>query len=296
MRESLINKVKDTIIFKFSLNNEKKSIITTLQDDCYESLNNETLINIIYNSIIDYAFNEFDISIDKINTLHIRALKSKIRFSENDDENRKISYGFYGEVLFNVILKIYYGTDSLISKGYFYNVLDNSETKGYDSYHLIEKNNSLELWFGEVKFRQQISSSIEDILKGFNKVFTTKYFNDNIIAIINRKENLNYESKIISSIINAWENNPEICIAAELNKYNIKFVYPIFIAFDDCKSKNYEKRIAKAINKINNILNIKINELTFKVDIFFILLPLDDIKSIKQEVLKCIESQKPLIY
>ncbi len=49
---------------------------------------------------------------------------------------------------------LFYGTDILVSRGYFYNPLEKSETKGYDSYHMFQNENDLELWFGEAKFHE----------------------------------------------------------------------------------------------------------------------------------------------
>ena len=61
---------------------------------------------------------------------------------DTSDEN-KIKYGFYGEVVLDLILQHLFSSNVLLAKGYFYNPLENSETKGYDSYQFYYNNNQL---------------------------------------------------------------------------------------------------------------------------------------------------------
>lgn len=160
MRKSLLDLINKTIIYEYDLPNSIKgiprTIFSTIDDKCYSVNDNNNLVELIYNSIIDYSFNEFDFSERELEDLHTIAFQERIRYEESDSETTKLKYGFFGEVLLHTILKVFFGTETIISKGYFYNPLEKSESKGYDAYHLIEYDDKVHLWFGETKFHKVI--------------------------------------------------------------------------------------------------------------------------------------------
>lgn len=48
----------------------------------------------------------------------------------------------------------------------FYNPLESSETKGFDTYQMLLKSDgSIELWFGEVKFHKSFRTGVNQILE-----------------------------------------------------------------------------------------------------------------------------------
>ena len=184
MRDSIVNCFKNTIIFKYNLPNDElaidKSVYTTDLDYCYESADDSKLEEIIYNSIIDYAFNDEEFENENLDELHIEALSQRVRIEDTDSDETKERYGIYGEVLLNLILRIYYETDMIISKGYFYDILKPEENKGYDSFHLIERSTETSLWFGEVKFYQNYKSALNsifsNIINRIEKIFFCPFY------------------------------------------------------------------------------------------------------------------------
>ena len=156
MRDSLKDLINSSIIFKYNLPNAglhlEKSEISTDNDSCYSFVDDESAANIIYNSVIEYAFDEYKIQDTDFDTLHSIALGRKLKFNHEADDKTKLKYGFYGEVLLYCFLNIIYKAPPVISRGYLYQILENSETKGYDAYHFIEHDNGIDFWFGEVKF------------------------------------------------------------------------------------------------------------------------------------------------
>lgn len=265
MRNTLLNLIKQTIIFKYSLPNHAKSFskvsVSTQDDKCFSVIDLENLKEIIYNSVIEYSFNEFDLKPEDYTNLYERALKQKIKFNEDAEAETKKKYGFFGEVLLYSMLYVLFDSRPLISRGYFYSPLENSETKGYDSYHLIERDGSVELWFGEVKFHQSYKRGIDDIFgrenssKGLSagwkieKALSDNYLNNNIITIVSRKNDFNISNSTIETIISSWEKKPRINIAEELNKYNAKLVYPVLVLYKG--SLDYDKNIKDALEYIN---------------------------------------------
>lgn len=302
MRQSLKNLIDKTIIYKYSLPNSINKIesvnLSTHEDDCYDYSSDNDLVELIYNSIIEYSFNEFELSEYDYSTLLAQALQLKIKYKNYQEETTKIKYGFYGEVLLYSMLFNFYKSKPIISRGYFYNPLENSETKGYDSYHLIENNKNIELWFGEVKFRQTFccskTSSVKSAIEGLDKALSDNYLETNILAMENERNNFSIKNTKIETILNSWKENPSIKLIDEIKKYNMTLVYPILIIYSNDNS-NYNKQIQEAVNKINKNFTKKSYGLSINYKLFFIFLPINEVKKIKQEVIEWIESKKPLL-
>lgn len=299
MRQSLIELINKTIVHRYSLHcpirNINKTNFTTTKDDCYESIDDNSLIEIIYNSIIEYSFDEFDLVNKQYDNLMPVALVSKLKYNEYASQKSKISYGFFGEVLLYSLLMTKYKTNTLISRGYFYNPLEKSETKGYDSYHLIENNDELELWFGEVKFRASFNDGVKSAINGLQKAISDEYLKTNILAMINHKDNNKLKDSKIKEVIDKWMAEPLIVsIIDEVIKFNMKLIYPILIVYDD-KEVDYDKKINDAIEHINTAFSPMSYKMSVNFEIFFMFLPLHETTNLKKEVIRWIELKKPLM-
>jgi hypothetical protein len=133
MRKSLLELIEKTILYKYDLPylSIEKTIISTTNDKCYSVLDNLTFTEIIYNSIIDYSFNEFDVENKDFQNLHTIALMNKLKYNPNADDTVKLKYGFFGEVILYCILVSMYKAKPLIARGYFYNPLENAESRSF---------------------------------------------------------------------------------------------------------------------------------------------------------------------
>lgn len=298
MRKSLYDLIDKTIIFQYVLPNESldipKTIHTDDSDHCFKLINQYDLSDIIYNGIVDYSYNENKIDLSKIDLLHIRALISKIRYNSTSSTDIKVKYGFYGEILLFLILKHRFKVSTLISRGYFYNPLEKSETKGYDTYQIIQRLNSPpELWFGEVKFYENYKAALVKIFENINKALSSSYLSENIIAMSDRGE-FNIVGSDIEDIVRAWEENPLVNIMTELKTRKMTLVYPILLVFDQ-KEKKYDEIISEVIEHINLTYPAQKYNIEISVNVFFILLPVSNVNQIKRDVISWIDSQKPLI-
>ncbi len=289
MRENLKNLIRDTIIIKYTLDEDRRSSLSLLDDKCLESLNDDNLKKIIYEGIIEYSYNEFEIESWNINQLHRSALFTKLKYNHSASEKTKEKYWFYGEILLDLILKVIFWTNSLISRGYFYNPLENSETKWFDCYHLLEKDNQLFLYYWETKFHQNPKSWITDVLNKIENALSDSYLENNFFALINHKEQIN--SSLILNILNQWEWE-WINLLGTIRDNNIRLVYPIFIIWNHIKD-DYEENIKEQINHIDSH-GAKNISLSISYEIFFIFLPVQDTQDIKQTVIQWIKSNKPL--
>lgn len=299
MRKSLCKLIEDTIIFEYSLPNAEKGIervhFSTNDDDCFSVANKESLVSIIYNSILDYSFQEFDLNKESYKNLLVKAFRTKFKYNANASEESKLRLGFYGEVLLHSLLNKLYGTNCLICRGHFYNPLNNNETTGYDCYHLIENINEqkIELWFGEVKFYINPESAVKKVMENIDKALSDKYLETNLIAMLEHKDKITNDKSILKKIIEKWEENPEIIISDELKNNNISLVYPIFVIYDLNKAL-YDDSIKNIVEYIKNNHNIS-PSLSINYKLFFIFMPIQNVKEVKEEVLKWIEEKKPVL-
>ncbi|EJF9987506.1 DUF1837 domain-containing protein, partial [Vibrio parahaemolyticus] len=271
MRRSLQELLKKTIFLKFRLPHSELDLdsiqLSTVEDDVFECTSDNALSEIIYNSIIEYAFNEFNLQECELDSLLSIALKTKIKYKEYQTQETKIKYGFYGEVLLYLMLCQFYKSSPLISRGYFYNPLENSETKGYDSYHLIEGKEKIELWFGEVKFRATLDSGAKSAIEGLEKAFSDGYLEDNILAMVNHRNNLGVKGSKLELVMDSWIKNPKISIVDEVKKYNMKLVYPVLLIYP-CDCSDLESQIKKTVKHINDKFSKKSYDLSIDYELF----------------------------
>lgn len=300
MHEALYKLIENTIIYEYSLPNVEKRIervhLSTKDDDCFSVNNTESLVAIIYNSILDYSFQEFDLTKESYKLLLTKALQRKFKFNNEATQQAKLKYGFYGEVLLHTLLLKMYGTKCLICRGYFYNPLNNSETTGYDAYHIIEniEEQKIELWFGEVKFYIKPEQAIQKIMTNIDKALSDSYLNINLIAMIDKKDKITNDNSKLKSIIEKLDDNPEINLADELKNNGMRLVYPIFIIFD-MNNKNYDDCIRNIVSYIKDNYKTINTSLTIDYKLFFIFMPIQNVKEVKEEVLKWIEEKKPVL-
>lgn len=298
MRQALLDLIEKTIVFQYGLPNSSagitKTIISIDNDRCFKSLDKNDFTEIIYNSILEYSFNEFEIENKDYNKLHYLALQKRLKYNPDLNLDQKTKYGFLGEVILFSVLYVLFKSQPLIARGYFYNPLENSETKGYDSYHLIENKNITELWFGEVKFHKNYKTGIDSIFENIEKAISDDYLQTNVFAISNHINNLHCKGSRIETVIKEWEENPYLSIIDNLRQYNMKLVYPVMLLYEEDAS-GYDGSIKNIPKYIQEKYTEKNFAISVNYSIFFILIPMKDVKEIKQEVIKWIELKKPLM-
>lgn len=291
MRQQLEELIRNVIIIQTTLTGDKKSKISLYDDQCLRSLDDEGLKQIIYEWIIEYAYNEFDITAKDLNVLHRNALVSKLKYNHEASDETKEKYWFYGEILLDCVLKVLFWTSALISRGYFYNPLENGETKWFDCYHLIESQENLYLYYGETKFYANTKKWIKSVLDKIETSLSDVYLSTNMIALINHKDKI--MSNTIADILSCWEIQA-INLVESLRDNNIILVYPIFIIGNYIK-QNYDDNIQEQLQYIESLLPIpKDISLSISYKIFFIFLPVQNTKDIKQTIIQWIKESKPL--
>lgn len=303
MRKTLKDLFSNTVIYQYTLPDNNRDIDKTLysteSDYCYKVSNNDNFVNLIYNSIIEYSFGSEDINEAQLqgyilDELIPVALERKMKFSSVAKENTKLSYVFYGEVILYILLRVVYGANALISRGYFFNILENGETKGYDSYHIVSDNDSLELWFGEAKFYKSYVSAIKSVMKNIQKALSNDYLKNNVYAILQHSEKLENNDTVFSDLLKKIKYNTEVNVIDLINDYNMVLVYPVLIVTNKA-AKDYDESIEKFIRHINTKYLKREISISVKYRVFFVFLPIDNVEKVKRGVLKCIENNQKLL-
>ena len=298
MRDSLEKLISSAIVFEYSLPHGAipKVTVANVPDHCYRNqTSSDDIKELIYNGLIDYGIEVSRIDISRLQPLHKLVLTTKLRYDENATLDSKIKYGFYGEVLLYLLIQYFYGASTLISRGYFYNPLERSETKGYDTYQIRykEKDFDIELWFGEVKFYGNYSEAVKKIFKNIDKALSDDYLSLNFKAFVNHVEKFDPNS-IPGQIVQQIIDNPDVVISDLIRQNNMTLMYPALLICDD-KDMPYDDIIKEIVDHINEKYTVIHPTLSIPYQFFFVILPVHDSMAIKTDVIKWISSNHPLI-
>ena len=301
MREALKNAVQSAILLECRLPHQEsgidKSCLSSQNDICFNHSSPQDVARVIYNGIVEFAVNEFEIDYDNLEREQRKAILSRIRYNPDADDSAKLKYGFYGEVLLDLILRVFLRTSVVAARGYFYSPIENSEPKGFDAFHLIDRDGNIDLWFGEAKFYLKYKDAITPVMEKLATSLSDGYLNRNLIAIINQQDHLSVNNAHLDDLLNAWYENPNVNLAQEMQSRGIRLIYPIFIAYEKTDRDTYHESIRKCIDHIAaeyTRIGISIPA-TFDYRLFFIFLPLSEVRQIKESVIRWIDSQEPLI-
>lgn len=298
MRPQLENLLSRTVGLMYTLPLANNSIpqiaVSTQNDECFHVLSSDQdLAKVIYNGIVEYSFDNLESYLDRLSDAQIIALKTKLKYNTAAEEDIRLKYGFYGEVLLFLFLQYYHNANTVISRGWFYQPTANAEVTGYDTYQMVERNGAVELWFGEVKFYQSYTEAVKKILKKVGTSLSDDYLEANILDISQHVKKVNPRSQI-DRIINAWLDNPSIIIKDELIRYNMTLVYPMMVIFDD-KDQTYDDIIKEVVEYINREFPAIVYNVAIPTKLFFMLLPVKSAKTIKTQVLSWIDTKEALI-
>lgn len=302
MRENLKNLVNNAVCLEYTLPNSAKNIaksdFSTREDFCFKNENFEDIAKIIYNGIVEYALNEFEIDYDNLNLEQRRVISKKMKYNKDAPDEQKQKYGFYGEVLIDLILRCCLKTRVLLARGYLYSPIENAEIKGFDAFHLMKNSEGEdELWLGEAKFYIKYKKPITDVLEKLTTSFSNKYLQKNLLAIVDESVHITTSTNAIDEMLRAWNENPDVNLPALVKDHKLKLVYPILITYELKKSETYERNIQKCIDHINSEYQRLKSNLICEIEysLFFIFLPVEEVSIIKRKVFEWIDNREPLI-
>lgn len=138
------------------------------------------------------------------------------------DTEKFKSRGEIGELILHAITRQEFHTLPLISK-IFYKDSPNDTVKGFDCVHILENDDELELWLGEVKFYQDFKSASRDVCAELELHSHSIYLRKEFIAICNKLDDRHPASQKVASLLN--QNT-------SLDKIFPRIVFPVLITYE----------------------------------------------------------------
>lgn len=237
--------------------------------------------------LVDYLFEylpEFALTYSELNNLTGENMVAKIRqvaasiYQSGKFKNR----GEFGELLLHAIIRETYNTLPAISKIY-YKDGPNETVKGFDAVHVVATDDTLELWLGEVKFYNNISKAISDVIKELKQHSNVRYVRNEFLAITNK-------------IDAEWPHADKLKILLHpnisLDDVFSKTCIPVLLTYDssvltkhDNKCDEYVREISEEFQKFHKVFCDKLGEFPLTIHLF--LFPLNT----KVELINSLESK-----
>lgn len=179
--------------------------------------------------------------------------------------------GEFGELILHSIIKECYHTTPAISKIHFKDG-PNETVKGFDAVHVLEIDNQLELWLGEVKFYSEISSAIRDVVPEIKLHIVSDYLRNEFIAITNKVDEAFPLKDKLKKLIDPFTSLDEIFSA---------ICIPVLLTYNSGTTKDitkftdeYIEKIKPELEKIFKTFSDKLGDVKIKIHLF--LLPMKE--------------------
>lgn len=105
MRQSLENLIQNAIVLQYKLPVNVAGLqiprahISTTNDGCLKQLGpNDDIARLIYNGIVEYAYNDNEIDHTRLNNLQMRALQSKLKYNPTMGHRTKRFFQWSGKM------------------------------------------------------------------------------------------------------------------------------------------------------------------------------------------------------
>lgn len=231
---------------------------------------------------------EFCLSSGELQEFHpgtaVRLIRKSANLVYQTDKYSK--RGEFGEILLHIALRQIYQSIPAISKIFWKDSVNNT-VKGFDAVHVVEQNNRLELWLGEVKFYEDEISAIRDVIAELVDHTNLIYLRNEFTLITNKldKQSAHYESlsKLLDQNTSLDEIFDAICI-------------PVLISYNSEAVKSHNKTDSSYLNAIQEETNIilekfraKLLNIKLQVKVHLLLVPLHTKKDFVSQVDHCLK-------
>jgi hypothetical protein len=187
--------------------------------------------------------------------------------------------GEFGELFLHIVLRQVHKSIPAITKMYWKDSV-NSTIKGYDAVHVVETEEKLELWLGEVKFYNNASRAIRDVVDEIQRHVQIDYMK-NEVALIAHK--LDRNSPHYPRLSKLFDMN------TSLDKIFDCACIPILITYDSSVLKTHTKATPEYSQDLaNEVMLVRANlekmlvqfPLPMRVHLF--LIPLNTKKTLQE--------------
>jgi len=189
--------------------------------------------------------------------------------------------GEFGELFLHIALRQVHRSIPAISKIYWKDSVNNT-VKGYDAVHVVEIENSLQLWLGEVKFYNNATRAIHDVVKEIRDHTQINYMKNEVALIANKLDkNSTYYPKL-SKLLDPNTSLDEVFDAACI---------PVLITYDSEVLKQHQKTtpaynlaLEAEVMSVRADFEEKLSELSLPIKVHLFLIPLQA----KESLLECL--------
>lgn len=238
------------------------------------------LVNLIRDTVIFFALTPKELSTLNAETSAKLIARAWGRISDRPHYMK----GDYGELLLFLILEVFYPARKFVTKVRL-RTSKGDEIKGYDCAHFsIEDDGEICLWLGEAKFHQSFSSALTKAKESINDHITIKSIKDELSILEGNIDIQGEEAVKLEEFLNSG-----------LSIDNMKFKVPVLLTYDSnsVKSNNsicdeFRKQLTAELNDKYSTIEGKGFVISENIELHFILLPLEEVKKIK-EALSLIE-------
>ncbi|WP_428565061.1 MAG: HamA C-terminal domain-containing protein [Solidesulfovibrio sp. DCME] len=142
----------------------------------------DQFVNHVMEWLPEFALKESELQgIDSSTLVRMIRNAANIIYQSEKFNNR----GEFGELFLHMAKRQVFNSIPAISKIY-YKTARNETVKGFDSVHVVEAEDGLELWIGEVKFYKNIKQAVSDVIQELHDHTQTNYLRDEFNLIINK--------------------------------------------------------------------------------------------------------------
>jgi hypothetical protein len=179
--------------------------------------------------------------------------------------------GEFGELFLHAAIRQVFNSTPAISKIY-YKSSRNNTVKGFDAVHVIEGNDDIELWLGEAKFYNNITSAIRDVVKELKEHLERDYLRDEFVLIA---------GKIDSQWQHADDLKTLLSPNTSLDQVFRRVCIPVLLTYDSRCISNHNECSDEYCDEFRNEIlqhhrTFSKKNLPANVTIHLFLLPLDD--------------------
>lgn len=187
--------------------------------------------------------------------------------------------GEFGELLLHGILRDFYNAEPAVSKIYYADG-PNETAKGFDAVHVVVNDaHRLDLWLGEAKLYESMTSAIKEIVKSLNDHIGEDFLRREFLAVTNKLDQ-SWEHK--EELAELLDDNTSLDLIVE------RLVMPVLLTFNSKAVAGYNEVCAEYVEAL--VKEARVAWQTFKnqlpsdfpVTIYFIALPLEDTAKVRE--------------
>lgn len=190
--------------------------------------------------------------------------------------------GEFGELFLHIALRQVHRSIPAISKIYWKDSVNNT-VKGYDAVHVVEVDDKLQLWLGEVKFYDDASRAIRDVVKEIQDHTQIDYMKNEVALIANKLDKSSPHYSKLARLLDANTSLDEVFDAACI---------PVLITYDSNALKGhtkvtpqYSQALVEEVMAIRDSLEKKLSGLSLPVKVHLFLIPLNA----KKALVECLD-------